>query len=439
MVRLGLAVVATAILSAIGPVNAADEPTSSGTGFLINADGWLVTNAHVVTECAKVTVADHGEVSSWKIDAQNDLATARLPGLEGEPIPIRKTPARLGEDIATLGYPLANLLSSSVKVTTGNVNALLGLGDDTRYLQISAPVQPGNSGGPVVDRSGALLGITSAVLKPGSDGFVPQNVNFAIRSSVLELFLQSRGIEYPSVDAIGQALDTADLAEKTARGTFQLLCHPLAPAPGPPADAVDTPPESVSVRALEFAVAYHVAWSQPNPVALAVMDNAYADQVDFYGKSVGARAVLDEKRRFAKRWPYRSYTIRPGTSSASCSGSVCRVSALVDWFASSLTRSSSGVASFDLVVDTERGRIISEAGAVRKGEAASADHLVRVWGDFNSRCRGGAGDNKSTWDACTVREQLSSRLVTADWCYGRAGEAGYQHLWHRCGPDSMRN
>ncbi|WP_152971308.1 S1 family peptidase, partial [Rhizobium ecuadorense] len=131
-----------------------------------------------------------------RIDAINDLAVVKITAGELlKPLAFRKSATRLGEDIVAVGYPLAALLADSVKITTGNVNALAGIRNDTRYIQISTPIQPGNSGGPVVDRNGLLLGITSATLsKRTADeiGITAQNVNFAIRASVAELFLQSQ-------------------------------------------------------------------------------------------------------------------------------------------------------------------------------------------------------------------------------------------------------
>ena len=207
---------------------AQEQPSGSGTGFYVTSDGWIVTNAHVVENCARIKVVGRGEVTEWKIDAQNDLATLQDPGAATVPIPIRNETVRLGEDVAALGYPLADILSSSIKITAGNINSLLGLADDTRYLQISTPVQPGNSGGPVVDRNGRLVGVVTARLKAGASGeatAAPQNVNFAIKASVLELFLQSRGVAFLKADTPENTLTTADLAERIAPSVVQLLCY----------------------------------------------------------------------------------------------------------------------------------------------------------------------------------------------------------------------
>jgi S1-C subfamily serine protease len=94
--------------------------------------------------------------------------------------------------LVSLGYPLSGLLSSDANVSVGNVSALAGLRDDSRYLQISAPVQPGNSGGPLLDASGHLVGIVTAKLDAVRlarfTGDIPQNVNFALKTEVARTF-----------------------------------------------------------------------------------------------------------------------------------------------------------------------------------------------------------------------------------------------------------
>lgn len=233
------------------PAHAQSNPSGSGTGFFVNAEGWAVTNAHVLDGCASASVATMGEATDWVIDRQNDLAAVKIAGGVGKPFLRLRGPAapRLGDDIAAFGYPLHGLLSDSIKVTTGNINSLVGIDNDTRYLQISTPLQPGNSGGPVVDRFGAILGVATAVLGSrfaDNTGILPQNVNFAIRSNVLELFLQSRSIEYESLPASGDELSTADLAELVAPAVVQILCYGRQEA-SPPETAARSSPSSPSV------------------------------------------------------------------------------------------------------------------------------------------------------------------------------------------------
>lgn len=231
MMSMGKALVSALVALTISTPVMAEEVKSSGTGFAVTSDGWLITNAHVIEGCERIEVKGNGLVGDTKVDAANDLALIKIaPNTRIEPLTFRRAPIRLGEDIMTVGFPLAGLLSDSIKTTTGNVNALAGLGNDTRYIQISTPIQPGNSGGPVVDYDGFLLGITSATLsKKAADaiGITAQNVNFAIRAPVAEMFMQSQGIANHSGDRSTdqKKLDTADLAEKVVPSAYQVLCY----------------------------------------------------------------------------------------------------------------------------------------------------------------------------------------------------------------------
>lgn len=450
-VSLGILVSA---LSA-NPTHAQSNPSGSGTAFFVNADGWAVTNAHVLEGCTRASVPTMGEATDWIVDRQNDLAAVKVAGGIGKPFLQLRDPApRLGDDIAAFGYPLHGLLSDSIKVTTGNINSLVGIDNDTRYLQISTPLQPGNSGGPVVDRSGSVLGVATAVLGSrfaDNTGILPQNVNFAVRSNVLELFLQSRSIEYESLPASGDELSTADLAELVAPAVVQILCFsdsslpPVATdrGPRPQGDPAPAPSSAPSARELAtvFAHAYHEAWSSPNEVALAFMSGVYTEDVEFYGNVVSAASVMEEKRKFAHRWPIRDYSVRDGSLSAACTGSVCSVSAIIDWFAHSPSRakSSNGVAAFEFRLNTDRLSITRETGSVSRGQTASPNGMLVRWHDQNGKCRGGSGESQETWQACDAREHTQKSLVAAGWCYGRQGEYGYQMEWHRCEARSLRD
>jgi serine protease Do len=157
----------------------------------------------------------------------NDLAL-----LKGDLTPSRAASLRvgvkIGEGIAAFGYPLVGLLSTSGNFTVGNVSAVTGLGDDTRYLQISAPVQPGNSGGPVLDQSGNVVGIVvsklDAIKVAAAINDVAQNVNFAIETTVLTNFLDASGVSYTTVCA-GQSLEPSDLAERAKSISVLIRCE----------------------------------------------------------------------------------------------------------------------------------------------------------------------------------------------------------------------
>ncbi len=160
----------------------------SGSGFVVSKNAHIVTNNHVVADC----VGDiHGNLAGQapvklrvvSADEENDLAL--LQGTkkfkEKDIATIRATAVNSGDQVVAIGYPLHGFLTSDMTVTTGIISSLAGLHNDTRFLQISAPVQPGNSGGPLHDTSGNIVGVASAkldALRMVKAGDIPQNVNF---------------------------------------------------------------------------------------------------------------------------------------------------------------------------------------------------------------------------------------------------------------------
>ena len=160
-----------------------------------------MTNSHVVAECGRLTATDNEGIERETMiaarDAKNDIALLRLlsPPLEVRLLTLRTPPdARLGESIVVVGYPLFGGVSTLPSVTTGIVTNLVGLRDDTRGIQISAPVQQGNSGAPVLDGSGQIIAMVNSKLNAlqvaQESGDIPQNVNFAIGAPLLARFLE---------------------------------------------------------------------------------------------------------------------------------------------------------------------------------------------------------------------------------------------------------
>jgi S1-C subfamily serine protease len=143
------------------PDRDARKTTSSGTAFFVTPDGKALTNAHVVRGCSDVAVITAGESHPARVlaqDERNDLVLLATD-LHPERSAIWRLQVRQGEDIAVYGFPLPGALASGGNVTIGIVTALAGMRDDSRFVQISAPIQPGNSGGPVLDRNGAVIGV----------------------------------------------------------------------------------------------------------------------------------------------------------------------------------------------------------------------------------------------------------------------------------------
>lgn len=197
---------------------AAKLRVSTGTGFVVSPDGAIVTNAHVAGKCGKITV-QLGD-KSWDAtlvsnDPKNDLAALQVKAQFSRYALIAEQPSDLGAKIAVFGYPLTGALSSGGNFTLGSITGLSGYSDDKRHYQISAPIQAGNSGGPVVDKKGRLVGVvrSSLVASAGSPVDAPQNVNFAIRASVLRSFLDTAKIPYTiATGPAGRDRSDTDLA-----------------------------------------------------------------------------------------------------------------------------------------------------------------------------------------------------------------------------------
>jgi S1-C subfamily serine protease len=136
--------------------------------------------------------------------------------------------ARLGESVIVIGYPLGGLLGSGPQVTTGNVSSLIGPGDDTRSLQFTAPTQSGNSGGPLLDGDGAVVGVVSSKLNVvrvhEMTGDIPQNVNFAIKAGLARSFLEAAGVVYQS-RAPRPARTAADIAAEARDFVVKIECR----------------------------------------------------------------------------------------------------------------------------------------------------------------------------------------------------------------------
>lgn len=364
----------------------ADDVSGSGTGFFVNDQGWVVTNAHVVEGCTNVSVPQIGIGDALVVDKQNDLAAFKLPSGARKPhLPLRRTQPRLGEDIAAYGFPLDGILSDSIKVTTGNVNSLVGMENDTRYLQVSTPLQPGNSGGPILDQWGSIVGVSTAVLGTkftDATGIAAQNVNFAVRSNVVELFLQSRDIKYDTADP-GQddkPLSTADLSDKAVPAVVKVLCHggakatagnnaapPAAEASAPPSGAL--PDESLKDAAIAVVRGLIEQDGSDPSSSLQVVANLYAGTVSYYGKLRSLGEVLADKRDYFKRWPERAYRIRNDSLMVTCANGACMVSGIYDWVVRSIPRNkqAQGAARFNYTISLgSNPKIISEAGNVVK-------------------------------------------------------------------------
>lgn len=194
-----------------------DKPleASQGTGFFIGASGQILTCAHVIGEekQATITISGHRYTADVvKSDATVDLALLALTAKPDPAIaPLAFRPAdrayTMGEDVFTIGYPLSALLGESARMSKGLISATKGLHDDPSQVQVTAEIQPGNSGGPLLDQKGQVVGVIQKTVNPwriaqATGGALPQNINFAIKNEPVLAFL--KGASEPVYAALAQ-------------------------------------------------------------------------------------------------------------------------------------------------------------------------------------------------------------------------------------------
>lgn len=179
-------------------IAAGQSPKGNATAFIITRDGYAVTAAHVVNAANRITLSGEGKQVSAVIvaqDAANDLAILKAEG-EFSSVAVRPSAGvQSGAEVCTVGFPNVVLQGSAPKVTRGHINALSGVQNDPRFFQISAQVHPGNSGGALIDMAGHVIGIVVGEMDEFASlavsGALPQNVNYAVKSSYLLPLLET--------------------------------------------------------------------------------------------------------------------------------------------------------------------------------------------------------------------------------------------------------
>ncbi len=210
-----------------------ERHSSSGSGFVIGV-GRAVTNHHVIDGCQRVSVrTPQGQVLPARVmasDARRDLALLGYEGNAGPALRFRETPAvARGEMVVTYGFPLSGVLSSGPTLTTGDISALAGLRDNPLHFQISAPVQPGNSGGPLLDAQANIVGVVVSKLNAMriaqmTGGDIPQNVNFAIKGAEAVRFLRENGVTPELAASTGADRRASEVGEVANASTLFIQC-----------------------------------------------------------------------------------------------------------------------------------------------------------------------------------------------------------------------
>jgi S1-C subfamily serine protease len=171
-----------------------EDYLGNGSGFLISKEGYIATNYHVIHGAKIIDVVFDFDGAKFKlpatvvqVDQENDIAIIKVDfsgRVKSLPYSLDFQLYDIGTPIFILGYPYANVMGNEVKFTNGTLNSRTGIKGDVRYYQVSAPIQPGNSGGPCFTEDGKLIGIVSASLN--EDMYKNQNVNYVLKISYLQ-------------------------------------------------------------------------------------------------------------------------------------------------------------------------------------------------------------------------------------------------------------
>jgi S1-C subfamily serine protease len=224
--------------SGLPPLRAPAPPDgrvfATGSGFIVG-EGRVLTNNHVVDGCTRMAARNAaGQRVAARVlatDPRRDLALLAVPVAFGPPLVFRDSPpVEIGESVITYGFPLTGVLSSGPTLTTGNISALAGLRDNPLNFQISAPVQPGNSGGPLLDAQGHVVGVVVSKLNAAkvaqmTGGDIPQNVNFAIKGPEAAAFLAGRGSPVRHSPSVGAELRPATIGERVNASVVFMQCY----------------------------------------------------------------------------------------------------------------------------------------------------------------------------------------------------------------------
>lgn len=214
-----------------GAEKATLERQSVGSGFYISETGNILTNNHVIADCTEIRVPSESKVAKVVVaDVQNDLAVIKLDVAGKHALNLSAGDTiRQGQDVYVFGFPLEGFLPASGNFTPGMVAALAGPGNNASLVQITAPVQPGNSGGPVFDGKGRVVGVVmgkaDALKIAKATGDIPQNINFSIAPQTIQAFLDGNHVSYAKDSRFFTFNKSAvEIAELARNSTVKVEC-----------------------------------------------------------------------------------------------------------------------------------------------------------------------------------------------------------------------
>lgn len=211
-----------------------EQVKATGTGFFVTGSGYMLTAFHVVENTATVKVSTSAGTYPARIvlsDKANDIAILKVDGTEFIFLNIvPSSSVTVGQNVFTLGFPNVGTQGTEAKYTEGTISSLSGTQNNTRVFQISTPIQPGNSGGPLVTEDGKVIGMVVAKLNDMrsllASGTVPQNVNYAVKSSFILPFLESiPDVQFATKKAYPKMASKADIISHSKKALGLILCY----------------------------------------------------------------------------------------------------------------------------------------------------------------------------------------------------------------------
>lgn len=206
------------------------EIIGTGTGFFITMDGYILTCLHVVENSTRIEIHVGNRMypaSLIREDPNNDLAILKVNGSFPALAFSTHRSAKMGQDVFTVGFPNPGLQGVSAKYTKGTISSLTGFQDDLRFYQISIPIQPGNSGGALLDEYGNLLGVVVAMLSARTafqvSGSLPQNVNYAVKSLYAQAMIDT--IPEMAGKLLSPSKSKHSAIEKAQKSTVMVVCY----------------------------------------------------------------------------------------------------------------------------------------------------------------------------------------------------------------------
>ena len=253
--------------------------TSTGTGFFITADGMIVTCAHVIENAKKITVKVGDKDYTAQVlskNTDNDLAIIKINYRTPYHFNIAEFKnVELGDKVYVLGFPLSELLGSDIRLTDGIISAKSGINTDQRYFQISAPVQPGNSGGPIFNESFSVIGVAAVKLNDIStliaSGSIPQNINFGVKGDLIKSLNSTLQHGTGNIKTMSNAISA----------TVQIVCSEMQVLTSTPVKIINR--TGYVVYYLYVSPAQSTSWGSDRLGSIVMQDNTYFNvgSIDF--------------------------------------------------------------------------------------------------------------------------------------------------------------